>query len=205
MTSSYRCRAPQRRLRLAAAVLLQFALALFGLSFADHGSAQTAQLPVGVQADLMVKVAGFDRNFRARAGDKVIVILAATDDSASMRAAVEMKSALSRVPKIADLPHEEQIVASSNPTVIAAAARDRRAAIVYFAPGYSQQIPAIREAFSSINVLTVAAVPEYVPSGIVLGFDLVSGHPKLLVHVLQARKQQVAFPASVLNLMKVYQ
>jgi hypothetical protein len=192
-------------LRLAAAVLLQFALALFGLSFADHGGAQTAQLPVGVQADLMVKVAGFDRNFRSRAGDKVIVILAAADDSASMRAAVEMKSALSRVPKIADLPHEEQIVASNNPAVIAAAARDRRAAIVYFAPGYSQQIPAIREAFSSINVLTVAAVPEYVPSGIVLGFDLVSGHPKLLVHVLQARKQQVAFPASVLNLMKVYQ
>jgi hypothetical protein len=162
-------------------------------------------LPVGVQADLMVKVAGFDRNFRSRAGDKVIVILAAADDSASMRAAVEMKSALARVPKIADLPHEEQIVASNNPAVIAAAARDRRAAIVYFAPGYSQQIPAIREAFSSINVLTVAAVPEYVPSGIVLGFDLVSGHPKLLVHVLQARKQQVAFPASVLNLMKVYQ
>lgn len=205
MTSSYRRRAPQRRLRLAAAVLLQVALALFGLSFAHQGSAQTAQLPVGVQADLMVKVAGFDRNFRARAGDRVIVILAAADDSASMRAAVEMKSALSRVPKIADLPHEEQIVASSNPAVIAAAARDRRAAIVYFAPGYSQQIPAIREAFSSINVLTVAAVPEYVPSGIVLGFDLVSGHPKLLVHVLQARKQQVAFPASVLNLMKVYQ
>jgi hypothetical protein len=185
--------------------LVQVALALLGLSFAHNGSAQSATLPVAVQADLMVKVAGFDRNFRARAGDRVIVIVAATDDSASMRAALEMKTALSRVPRIADLPHEEQILTSSSPAVIAAAARDRRAAIVYFAPGFSKQIPAIREAFSTINVLTVAAVPEYVPSGVVLGFDLVSGHPKLLVHVLQARKQQVAFPASVLNLMKVYQ
>jgi hypothetical protein len=180
-------------------------LALLALSFAGSGGAQTAQLPVAVQADLMVKVAGFDRNFRARAGDRVIVILAAAEDSASTRAALEMKSALSRVPRIADLPHEEQIVTSNSPAVIAAAARDRRAAIVYFAPGFTKQIPAIREAFSSINVLTVAAVPEYVPSGVVLGFDLVSGHPKLLVHVPQARKQQVAFPASVLNLMKVYQ
>ena len=205
MTSSPRPRAPQRRLRLGAAVLLQFVLALLGVSFADHGSAQSAQLPVAVQADLMVKVAGFDRNFRARAGDRVIVILAAADDSASMRAAVEMKAALSRVPRIADLPHEEHIITSTSPAAIASAARDRRAAIVYFAPGFSSHIPAIREAFSSLNVLTVGAVPEYVPAGIVLGFDLVSGHPKLLVHVLQARKQQVAFPASVLNLMKVYQ
>jgi hypothetical protein len=38
----------------------------------------------------------------------------------------------------------------------------------------------------------------------VLGFDLVSGHPKLLVKLEQARKQQVSFPASVLSLMKVY-
>lgn len=205
MTSRSHRRPLQRRFRLAAAVLVQVALALLGLSFAHNGSAQSATLPVAVQADLMVKVAGFDRNFRARAGDRVIVIVAATDDSASMRAALEMKTALSRVPRIADLPHEEQILTSSSPAVIAAAARDRRAAIVYFAPGFSKQIPAIREAFSTINVLTVAAVPEYVPSGVVLGFDLVSGHPKLLVHVLQARKQQVAFPASVLNLMKVYQ
>jgi hypothetical protein len=205
MTSSTHSRALGRRLRLSAAILLQFALVLLGVSFPQNGTAQSPQLPIAVQADLMVKVAGFDRNFRARAGDRVIVLLAAADDSGSMRAAVEMKSALSRVPRIADLPHEEQIVTSTSPAAIASAARDRRAAIVYFAPGYSTHIPAIREAFSSLNVLTVGAVPEYVPAGIVLGFDLVSGHPKLLVHVPQARKQQVAFPASVLNLMKVYQ
>lgn len=205
MTSSPRHRAPPRRVRLGAALLLQVVLALLGVSFANSGSAQTAQLPVAVQADLIVKVAGFDRNFRGRAGDRAVVMLVAADDSASMRAALEMKSALSRVPRIADLPHEEHIITSTNPAVIAAAARDRRAAIVYFAPGFSSHIPAIRDAFSSLNVLTVGAVPEYVPAGIVLGFDLVSGHPKLLVHVPQARKQQVAFPASVLNLMKVYQ
>jgi len=202
MTSSRS--APTRRLRLRAVAWLKVALAALSLSFADHGSAQTAQLPAAVQADLLVKVAGFDRNFRARAGEKAVVILAAVDEAASTRAAAEMKAALARFPRIADLPHEEQILTSNSPAAIAAAVRDRKAAIVYFGPGFSAQIPAIRETFSSINVLTVGAVPEYVPSGVVLGFDLVSGHPKLLVHVVQARKQQVAFPASVLNLMKVY-
>jgi len=47
-------------------------------------------------------------------------------------------------------------------------------------------------------------MPDYVPAGIVLGFDLVSGRPKLLVNIEQAKKQQVSLPASVLKLMKVY-
>jgi len=175
------------------------------VALAAHGYAQSAQVPVGVQADLLVKVAAFDRNYRSRAGDKAIVILTAMNgDAASMRAAMEMKAALARVPTIGDLPHEEQIVTYSSASQLADLVRSRKAAIVYLGPGFSAQVPAIRDALSSVSVLTIGGLPEYVPSGIVLGFDLVSGRPKLLVHVPQARKQQVAFPASVLNLMKVY-
>jgi hypothetical protein len=204
MSSSSRA-LPESRWHRRAVHRLAGALVASMLSFPHDGVGQSAQLPTAVQADLMVKVAGFDRNFRARAGPKVVVILAAaSDDAASMRPVMEMKAALARFPKIAELPHEEQVVTSANASTLAAMARDRRAAIVYFGPGYGAQIPAIRDAFSSLNILTVGAAPEYVPSGIVLGFDLVSGRPKLLVHVPQARKQQVAFPASVLNLMKIY-
>jgi hypothetical protein len=149
------------------------------LLLTSRGSAHNMSVPTGAQAELLAKLAGFDRNFAARAGGKAVVILAVMPkDSESMSAALEMKAALSRIPKVGDLPHEEHIVVHSN--------------------------PAIRDAFSSVNALTVGGVPSYVPDGIVLGFDLVSGRPKLLVHLVQARKQQVAFPASVLNLMKVY-
>ena len=204
MTSSARPSRHRQSSRLRAAIWVKVVIAVLWLSFADYGSAQSAQVPSAVQADLLIKVAAFDRNFKGRAGNKAIVILAAVDEAASLRVAREMRSALATTPRIADLPHEEQIVTSNNPAVIAAVARERRAAIVYFAPGFASQIPAIRDAFSSLNVLTVGSVPEYVPSGIVLGFDLISGRPKLLVHVPQARKQRVEFPASVLNLMKVY-
>ena len=81
--------------------------------------------------------------------------------------------------------------------------RARKAAIVYFGPGFDKQMGSIKATFSSLNVLTVGAVPEYVPSGVVLGFNLVSGRPKLLVNLAQAKEQQVVFPASVLNVMKV--
>jgi YfiR/HmsC-like len=205
MSSSARASSSGRWLRMRAALRVLVALVSVGMTFTYRGAGQTAQLPIAVQADLMVKVAGFDRNFRSRAGGKVVVILAAaSDDAAAMRPVMEMKSALARFSSIADLPHEEQVVTGANASTLASIARERHAAIVYLGPGYGGQIPAIREAFSSINVLTVGAAPDYVPAGVVLGFDLVSGRPKLLVHVPQARKQQVAFPASVLNLMKVY-
>jgi hypothetical protein len=54
-------------------------------------------------------------------------------------------------------------------------------------------------------VLSVAAVADYVREGIVLGFDVISGHPKLLFNLPQAKLQKVALKASVLKLMTVFE
>ena len=134
----------------------------------------------------------------------MILLVAMPGNSESMRVALEMKAAFSRQEKVGDLPHEEHIVTLSTADALVETVRARKAAVVYFGPGFEKQVPALSAAFSSVNVLTVGVNPEYVRAGIVLGFDLVSGRPKLLVHLAQARKQHVLFPASVLNLMKVY-
>lgn len=179
--------------------------AALSLSLSRHGSAQSMPVPTAAQAELIAKLAGFDRNFAARAGSKVVIILAAMPGNAdSMSAALEMKAAFARLPTVGNLPHEELVVTQSSPSALAEVVRSKRAAIVYFGPGFDKQIPAIRDALSSLDVLSVGAIPGYVPAGIVLGFDLVSGRPKLLIQVVQARKQKVVFPASVLSLMKVY-
>jgi hypothetical protein len=181
-------------------VLLAFALLL-----ARHAEAQSMAVPVGTQADLLAKLAAFDRNFAARAGSKAVILLVTMPGNAdSKKAALEMEAALKRLPKVGNLPHEEHIVTLTSATALADVVRARKAAIVYFGPGFDKEIPALRDAFSSLDLLTVAGVPGYVPSGIVVGFDLVSGRPKLLVHLGQARKQNVSLPAPVLQLMKVY-
>jgi hypothetical protein len=185
---------------------LVVAFVAMALLLTSRGSAHNMSVPTGAQAELLAKLAGFDRNFAARAGGKAVIVLAAMPgDTESMSAALEMKASLSRLPKVGELPHEEHIIVHSNAAALVDVVRTKRAAIVYFGPGFEKQVPAIRDAFSSVNVLTVGGVPSYVQGGVVLGFDLVSGRPKLLVHLVQARKQQVSFPASVLNLMKVYQ
>lgn len=179
---------------------------LLALTFSRASYAQSMPVPTGAQAELLAKLVGFDRNFAARAGGKAVILLVSmSGDSESTKAALEMKAALSRVATVGNLPHEEQLITFSSAAALAELVRAKRAAIVYFGPGFDKQVPAIRDAFSSLDVLSVGALPGYVPAGMVLGFDLVSGRPKLLIHVAQARKQNVSFPGSVLSLMKVHQ
>ncbi len=71
-------------------------------------------------------------------------------------------------------------------------------------PDFDGELEALERALSGVDVLSVSAVPEYVSRGVVLGFELVSGKPKILLDLPRAKRQNVDFSASVLRLMKVY-
>lgn len=168
--------------------------------------AEATQVPASAQAQLIAKAAAYDRNFAARAREKAkIVLLARPNEPESRLVATEMKNAFSAIATVGDRPHEEQIVLYTNAAALAETCKSRSIAIVYLGPGFADDIDAIRRALTSIDVLSVGGVADYVPNGIVLGFDLVSGKPKLLVNLSQARKQHVDFRADVLQLMRVYQ
>ena len=52
-------------------------------------------------------------------------------------------------------------------------------------------------------MLSAGALAKYTERGTVLGFDLVGGKPKLLVHLTRAKRQQVELSSAVLKLMRV--
>lgn len=170
-------------------------------------AAADVTVPIRLQAELLAKVASYDRNFAERTGDRVrTLLLVKPGDHESSRAAAEMKSALSSISTIGTLSHDEEIVPFSDVPALAEQCRARKIAITYFAPGFDdRQIEAIREALGSLSLLTVGSLAEYIPAGIVLGFDLVSGRPKLLVNLTQARRQHVEFRAEILKLTKVFE
>jgi hypothetical protein len=168
--------------------------------------AEAPNVPIRLQADLLAKVASYDRNFEARSGQLArVLIVAAARDSDAKHTATDMKNALGSLPTVGGLAHEEEILTYVDAPSLAEACRARRAAIVYLTPGFSGQIAAIRDAVGALKLLTVGSLADYVPAGIVLGFDLVSGRPKLVVNLSQARRQHVDFRAEVLKLMKVYE
>jgi hypothetical protein len=168
--------------------------------------AEDVPVPESLQAELVAKIAGYDRGFAARAGDRAhVLILDRPDDADSARAAAHLEAALHALPEIGGLPHDEAVVAFTNAGALPQLVRSRHAAVVYITPGLEADVPAIRTSLDGVDVLSVSAVPGYVPRGVVLGFDLVSSKPKLLVNLGQARKQHVAFMAEVLKMARVYE
>ena len=88
---------------------------------------------------------------------------------------------------------------------VAATCRQNHISIVYVTQGLDAKVPDLVAALGGVNVLSVAAVVRYVPQGVVLGFDLISAKPTLVINLPQANKQNVSIDAGVLDLMKVIQ
>ena len=163
-------------------------------------------MPIGLEVQLLAKVASYDKHLPERAGERVEVLIVTMPGNAdSTRAAAQMQSALAGIAQIDDRPHDDVVLSFAGGPALADACKKRRASIVLFTPGFAEQLDAIRTALDSVDVLSVSSVASYVPKGIVLGFDLVSGKPKLLVNLTQAKKQKVQLSAEVLKLMKVYE
>ena len=196
----------QQRHAFRFARILPALFCLLILLTGHRGRADEAILPIAIQVELLVKVASYDRNFQQRAGYIAnIFIFTKPGNGDSARVAAQVEAGLARAPTIGGLPHDETVTPYRGAAELADLCRKERAAIVFFGPGFGQDIPAIREALDGVDVLSVSAIPDYVEAGIVLGFDVASGRPELLVNLPQARRQKVALRADVLRLMKVFQ
>lgn len=180
-----------------------------GLAATIVGAARPAgasfDMPPALQADLMVKLAPYDRGLRARAGDVVdVVLVTRPGDADSERSAAQLAASLGRVARIADLPHRETVVGYAGGSELAARCKQLRAAIVHVSPQLAPVGDAIRTALDGVNVLTVAPSVELVRRAVVLGFDLVSSKPKLFFNAGLAKRQGIVLASEVLKLMTVF-
>jgi uncharacterized protein DUF4154 len=181
-------------------------LALACVLGSSPAGAEEPSVPVGLEAELLAKVAAYDKHMPARAGDRVhVVILAKHGNPDSERASAQMASAIAAIAQIGGRPHDELLLQYAGAKALAEVCRTRHAAIVFIGPGFSEDIGAIGAALDGVDVLSASAIADYVPKGVVLGFDLVSGKPKLLVNLTQAKKQKVDLASEVLKLMKVFE
>jgi hypothetical protein len=162
-------------------------------------------VPVTLQMELLLKVASYDKNLKRRAGERVrVAVVFRQDDSDSARYAGQALKALSEVEDVAGMPVEPLSFIYSDAAGLARYTREGGIAILYVAPGFGDgDLDAIAHALDGVSVLTAGALPKYTLRGLVLGFDLAQGKPKLWVHLERARRQRVELSSSVLKLMKV--
>jgi YfiR/HmsC-like len=172
----------------------------------DRSWGESLAVPAQVQAQLLGKLAPYDRNFVERAGQRVLVaIVTRPANLESARAGSQIQGALKELGPIAGLPHEELLVPWNGGKSLYDLCVQRKVTIVYLAPGLGDDIVDTVKALEGVNILTVAGALAYVSKGVMLGFELVSAQTKLVVNLPQAKKQGVFFRADVLRLMRIVQ
>ncbi len=164
----------------------------------------TRELGPAVFVPLVVKAADYDRHFAARANGRVHTLVIYRDgDIASVTDAHDLVTELGKSQKIGGLAHDERAVPYQGANALAAEIRSEQIAIVIISRNLSNEAGAIAHELDGIDTLSVAVDPDDVSKGIVLGVDARAGKPKLVVRLAQARRQNVAFEASLLRLARI--
>lgn len=184
--------------------LLATTLALVFVLWVRKGASQALDVPVRLQAELLAKVATYDRSFAARARGRALVLVAVKKgDAESERVGRQLLAELAVLPQLGGLPHAEELVHFDAASTLLDVIRAREPAVVYFSARLGGQIGSVADGLDGVPVLTVGVSASYVAERAVLGFDSSSGKPKLVVHLTQARRQKVSFKPELLALARV--
>jgi hypothetical protein len=166
--------------------------------------AADAEVPLRMQIDLLARVIPYDRNFAARAGSELrVLVLVKPNDADSAHIGAQLDGELHVRDKLAQFPLRSELVQYTDSNALAARCRARHASIVYLSSGLTADLADIAGALRGVDVLSVASFGDDVKRGVVLGFSVSSGKPKLLVNLGQARKQHVDFRADLLRIAQV--
>ncbi len=184
--------------------LLSMVGLVVALTFETGDATADVRVPLQLQAQLVSRLAAFDRNFTSRAGATArVLVVSKTGDAESKRVASTIARALGGLRDVGGLPAKIEEVDFSDPTSLAARTRQDHVALVYLSIGLEGETTAISKALVGANVLTVGASPLHVTKGAVAGLDLEEGRPKIVINLACARAQSVAFKAEVLKLARL--
>jgi len=188
-------------LRVRRSLLLALPAALAPASVLGQ---EDVAVPVPLQMDLLIKVASYDKNLPVRAATAArVLILVKGGDALSSLVAQTAKLAL-QGKTLNRLTVEPSELQWSDAAVVAQSVKDKGAAILYAAPGFDPgEMRSIARSLRGVSVLSAGSLSRFVETGVVLGFDLVGGKPKLIVHLQRARDQRVDLSSQVLKLAKV--
>ena len=163
-----------------------------------------APVPARLQAQIIGKLASFDRNFAHRArGNALILIVQKPGDADSAQLAQQMAAAFNGLGDVGGVPKTVEIVPFSTATALAATCKSRNVALVYLSTGLERDVAPIAAALAGGDVLSVGASAAHAERGTAVGFDLDGGKPKLVINLTAAKAQNVALKADVLKLARI--
>lgn len=195
-------RSPQR-LGILACV---WVLALLSVTIPGNLAAQEMGLPVESQWSLFDRILAFDRTFKDRTRDQLVVgVLFQEANRASRNARNDILEASLSVPS--RMLRSETIRFVSLEASTAGELRRRLEQegvdILYVTPLRAHDIAAVSQVSGDLGVVTMTGVREYVEDGIGLGLGMRGGRPEILVNLDVCRKAGMDLSSELLKLATV--
>lgn len=174
-----------------------------GLVVAVLGGRATADaLPAKNQALLLLRILAYDHNIANRVDNKKVTILVISKTD-SDSAAADMTSVLKEIAKSTKL--------SGNSIQVSRVTFDEKsfdlskvkAAAIYVAPGLGDNIAAITGGSQKNKMLSFTGSPEFVTSGVSVGFGNDSGKPVIWVNIPAAKSEGADLDVALLRVAKI--
>ncbi len=164
-------------------------------------AARADELPVQLQVNLLSKMSTYVQNFVPAGTEsvKVLVVHPGSKESPT-RGAQSLGSTIASVGKLGKYTAEPRLIAYGDAKTFRATLAAEKPQVVYLAPEIDSALTAeIVEAATSSTVLTISGVADHVRLGVVLGFALMEGRPRVLINLKQAQKQQITFLSGLVS------
>lgn len=190
--------------RAARVVAVACALGLWLGPRVRRVDAEEISVPVSLQVELLDRLLWYERGLQGSAERTLnVLIVTRTQHKESARAAAQLGAQLERAKTLAGKTIVFTRVTYESPAQIKKLTLERRAYLVYLAPGLEEVIGALAAELRGQSVLTVSCVASDVTRGAVLTFELSSAKPRIALNLRRARDQKLDFDAQLLRIARV--
>jgi hypothetical protein len=166
--------------------------------------AQESGVPIALQVELLGRVLWYERGLQ-KSPDKELraVIVERAADAASKLAAAQLIAQLERVKQLGGKRVAARRVVFDSAEQIGRVVQEQRAYLACLTPGLGKVAAELARVFAARGVFSVSTQGADTARGIVLGFELESGKPRILLNLTQARAQKLDFNAQLLRVVQV--
>ena len=177
------------------------------LVFLLAGRAWAEAVPAKNQALLLLRILAYDHNLgsRSESGKVTIVVAYKPGNADSEDVANGMVTILQDIAK-------STTIANNSVTVVRLGCTEKtfdadmsriKAAAIYVASGLGDNVGTITSTTQSRKVLSFSGVPDYVSSGVAVGFSLDDGKPAILVNLPASRSEGADLDVALLRVAKI--
>jgi hypothetical protein len=183
------------RALIGAAVLIMAAVPI---------QAEDTGVPIALQVELLSRLLWYERGLQHSLQKELrAVIIEKARDPASGLAAAQLAAQLEQAKALGGKRVIQRRVIFESPEQVGRVVQEQRPYLAYLTPGLAPVAAELSRVLAAHGVLSVSTQGADTGRGVVLGFELESGKPRILLNLVQARAQKLDFSAQLLRVVRV--